>query len=393
MAAAAAAPAGATRRFANLLVSKLLRSTPNLQVQRASTPAWQAALAKPPSSPVTDWLPLLPQDASSPNSELLLDGAVSDADSDAGSDTTVASQQALPAAPSEPPPGQAAQRPLAAVAGVAKPLTLAGVQQYVTSLAALQARLRDLAGRSQALQQQLRLRLGLEHERHLQQHALAGLGGEAARCRRQAADLHEHLADMQAATVARKKQATVCAQALVTTLKVMQAASRRVGCANAHGMQALCPALAARTLDGCLTSSVRACLQGGGGVAAGAGGARCPGGCAAGAGGAAVPDGLRAGLHLPAGSHHRRAPSGTRAAAAAWLWEAPRGCVRQCVACSTSEGSPAARPPHSQRARGAAWWLLGGPAGAAVGGRGAGRRRPCWKHAGVERQRGWERYR
>lgn len=108
-------------------------------------------------------------------------------------------------------------------------LTLAGVQQCITSLAALQSRLRDLAGRSQALQAALAARMEPQRQRQQQQAALAALAGEAARCRQRESEVQQQLAEVQAATAAVSKQATVRAQALVTTLKVMQAAGRRVG--------------------------------------------------------------------------------------------------------------------------------------------------------------------
>lgn len=224
---------GPGRRFASLLVSKLLRSTANLQ--EAGALGSHADLAAE------------------------LGGASSDAESDAGSDaagTTATTRRTTATAP-----GEAAGPAAAAVAAAAgtvqgssgggssravgaaasgmpggssvatKALTLASAHQCVSSLVALQSRLRDLAGRSQALQQQMAQRLGPEQQRRQQNAALAALADEAARCRRQAAEVQQQVADVQAAAAAAKKQATVRAQALVTVLKVMTAADRRVRCA------------------------------------------------------------------------------------------------------------------------------------------------------------------
>lgn len=228
MAAAAPAPASPARRgFASLLVSKLLRSNHNLQ--EAGSPQGSAAVA-----------------------DLAAEGGLSDAESDAGSDATATTKlsritTAATTAASELPLGgvaagggsrggapAAAAATAAAVAaapGVAGPrvLTLAGVQQCITSLAALQGRVRDLAGRSQALQAALAARLRPQRQRQHQAAALAALAGDAERCRRQAAEVQQQLSEVQTATAAAAKQATVRAQALVTTLKVMQAADRQVG--------------------------------------------------------------------------------------------------------------------------------------------------------------------
>jgi hypothetical protein len=219
---AAGAPAGATRRFANLLVSKLLRSAPNLQE------AGRLGLNGP---------------------ELLLDSSTSDGESEAASDVTAVTTAAATTpgshdrlAAAEGAPGRAG---IAAAAGTAagakgtpagggstvgaKTLTLAGTYQYITSLAALQGRLRDLVGRSRALQQQLAEALGPEAVRQRQQQQLRDAALEAERCRQRAAEVRGEAAEVQAEAAAAKKQATVRAQALVTTLKVMQASSRRMG--------------------------------------------------------------------------------------------------------------------------------------------------------------------
>lgn len=224
---------GPGRRFASLLVSKLLRSTANLQ--EAGALGSHADLAAE------------------------LAGASSDAESDAGSDatgTTATTRRTTATAPGEAAgPGAAAgaaaagtvqgssgggsSRAVGAAASgmpggssvATKALTLASAHQCVSSLVALQSRLRDLAGRSQALQQQLAQWLGPEQQRRQQNAALAALADEAARCRRQAAEVQQQVADVQAAAAAAKKQATVRAQALVTVLKVMTAADRRVRCA------------------------------------------------------------------------------------------------------------------------------------------------------------------
>ncbi|KAL4854482.1 UV radiation resistance associated protein [Chlorella vulgaris] len=115
----------------------------------------------------------------------------------------------------------------------AKTLTLAGTYQYITSLAALQGRLRDLVGRSQALQQQLAEALGPEAVRQRQQQQLRDSALEGERCRQRAAEVRGEVAEVQAEATGARKQATVRAQALVTTLKVMQASSRRMGEAQA----------------------------------------------------------------------------------------------------------------------------------------------------------------
>ena len=226
----AAAGPGPGRRFASLLVSKLLRSTPNLQ----ETGSLGAADLAPEFS-----------------------GAGSDAESEdaAGSDitsTTATTRRTTATAPGEllaPAAAGAGARPSgsgsssrAAVAaggggggGSVKTLTLASAHQCVASLVALQSRLRDLWGRSQALQQQLGQRLEPERQRQQQDAVLVALAAEAARCRSQAAEVQERVAEVQAAAAALKKQATVRAQALVTVLKVMQAAERRVGCGGLEG--------------------------------------------------------------------------------------------------------------------------------------------------------------
>lgn len=218
--AVAAAPASPPRRgFASLLVSKLLRSTPNLQ---------EAGSLQGPAAP-----------------QLAAEGGLSDADSDAGLDATAATTlprwTAGTTAASELAAGGAGNRGGTSAAGVAaalgggpgavgpRTLTLAGVQQCVTSLAALQGRVRDLAGRSQTMQAALAARLEPRRRGQQQSAALAALAGEAAHCRRQAAEVRQQLAEVQAATAAAARQATVRAQALVTTLKVMQASERRVG--------------------------------------------------------------------------------------------------------------------------------------------------------------------
>lgn len=182
--------------------------------------------------------------------------ALSDADSEAGCDLTVASRftagtagtassellaataglggravaaaAAAGVAASPPPPASAAG---AAGPGGSRLLTLVGAHQCITSIVALQSRLRDLAGRSQALQEQLQQRLGPRQQQQAQQHSLAALAQDTARCRQQAAEAQRELAEVQAAAGAAKKLTTVRSQALVTTLKVMQAADRRIGCA------------------------------------------------------------------------------------------------------------------------------------------------------------------
>lgn len=219
---AAAAP-GAGRRFASLLVSKLVgRSTPNLQDAAGSLGTSSAAAAAGAA------------DAASEHS---------DAESDAGSEwTAITSTSRLTTATEAPAAAAAAAAAAGGPAsraaggagssgggGGAKAITLASACQCVASLAALQARLRDLAGRSQALQQQLAAGLEPRQRRRQQDAALAALGAEAEGCRRRADEAQRELAELRAAAAGNRKLATVRAQALVTSLKVMQGADRRVG--------------------------------------------------------------------------------------------------------------------------------------------------------------------
>ena len=132
-------------------------------------------------------------------------------------------------------PGAAPAAAAAASGGLAKPLSLAAAHECVASLAALQSRLRDLTGRSQALQAALEARLGPEQRRRRQQAALAAAAAEAAACRQRAEQMQRQVEEVRAATVAARKVAVVRAQALVTTLKVMQAADRRVRCGGGSG--------------------------------------------------------------------------------------------------------------------------------------------------------------
>eukprot|EP00887_Chlorella_sp_A99_P000545 scaffold17.g545.t1 len=189
---AGAAAGGATRRFASLVMSKLLRGAGG-------------------SEPGTD-----------PGSE-----APSEDESDAGSVGSAAS--GATAATTAAAGGGAAAAPPAP----ARQLTSHGVQQCVLSIAALQSRLTHLHVLAAQQARVLEGRLAAHRQAREQAAQLAGARARLGALRARAAAAAAALEEARAGADAVRRGATVRAQALVTTLRVLQGTERRLADAEA----------------------------------------------------------------------------------------------------------------------------------------------------------------
>ena len=219
-AGAAAAVPGATRRFASMVIGKLLRAGGGEGGGAGAEGGSEGG------------------------------GPESDAESEAGSVGSTASRETAATAATSAAasagaggagvlPAAVGARVAALPAGVAlgTPLAASAIQQCIVSLLALQHRLDQLQQQSEQQALALDARLRERQQARQQQESLAACRRRVERLRRRAAQAAAALEEAHGAAAAARRGAAVRAQALVTTLRVLQAAEQRLGNAEAslHG--------------------------------------------------------------------------------------------------------------------------------------------------------------